>query len=496
MSRRLVAALPLVALVSCAEASTDMRDTPAEPAGAHGSDVGGATADADDGGGESPQVTSIVPSRGRPGAPVTLRGSGLAGAVVRFGPATAARVRDSQELIVRTVPALAPGTVPIRVGEHVVGEFEIVASQAMAVTSVEPMHGVVGDEILFGGSHLHGAEVKFGSTRAEVVSDSAERIVRRVPELPPGTVPIVVGGVETGLFLVLAVVVDGFSPNSGVVGSEVTLQGRGLAGKEVLLGGDPASVLVESATELVIRVPDRSLGLAKLTVDGIEAGDFETLGPRITRVCPNRNPAGGPLQILGEGLEALQELQVGSATFTPDQYQLRSDGSIVLTVPVLPEGISEIRAVGGSGAPPPAFVEVLADYPSDVPASPPNIVLPLVPRTAYIPPVGRSWKNHENDEHWLRLGGDDACAAVLNSGQVSGTEELDGNEHVVTGTYDKAANSLVLEVHRGASVETYRGQWLDQGYSGIANYHQLLLTSDSECRQVLMEVDTTGLCVD
>jgi hypothetical protein len=438
------------------------------------------------------EVTAVEPREGGPGEAVEISGFGLHGAVVRFATTTAVPLSDSDDLIVRAVPALAAGTVQLTVGGVAAGEFEVLPPRE--VTGIEPGSGVAGDEVTFRGSRLSGAHVRFGSMTAESVSDAASAIVRRVPDLEPGVVAISVDGSEVGTFSVLAAVVDDFSPSSGVIGSDATITGRALTGDDVLVGGVPAEVLTETDTELTIRIPDQPLGFARVAVGGVIAGDFEVLGPRITRVCPSRNPVSGPLQIRGEGLDALSSLQIGSITFAPGDYELRPDGSIVLEVPSLPLGSAAIRAIGADGGPPPTAVEVLPDYPDGVPTSPSAIVGPRTPPGEYIEPVGRSWRNTESSEHWLRLGGDNPCAATPSSGTFGGLEELNGIEYDVAGTYDKAANSLVLEVDRDGVVETYRGEWLDNGYVGIANYHQLLLTSDSECRQVLMEVDTTGLC--
>lgn len=168
-----------------------------------------------------------------------------------------------------SVDSGCPGTVSLT--------WDISAPQ---ISSIEPDTGsVTGNTTLtIDGSHLTGASVTVGGQAAALVSETADQIVVTTPPGTDGEADVVVtnnGGPtdDSGAFFY---VYPTISPTVGatVGGTTVDIGGTGLSGASVTVGGQAASVVSDTDTELVVTTPPGSFGAADVVIT-TPAGSFD-----------------------------------------------------------------------------------------------------------------------------------------------------------------------------------------------------------------------------
>ena len=160
----------------------------------------------------APQITSITPDHGLPGASVTIAGSGFGASQgtssVTIGGGVAGVTSWSATSISCVVPTVAAGatTVTVTVGglPSNAAAFTVDGvSAAPSITGLSPDHGAPGAAVTITGSGFGAtrgtSSVRFGATAAAVVSWSASSIACVVPTVAAGatTVAVTVGALDS-----------------------------------------------------------------------------------------------------------------------------------------------------------------------------------------------------------------------------------------------------------------------------------------------------------
>lgn len=244
----------------------------------------------------APNVTGISPTQGPVGILVTITGTGFNASasdnVVTFNGVSATISSATALQIVAAVPVSATtGVVKVTVnGKDATGpSFTVTtATPVITITSLNPLSGSVGTVVTITGSGFNAVAaqniVKFNGTPATVTTASATQLVTSVPTgATTGTVTVQVGSnAATGpSFTVTPAtssgpVVTSLAPNTGVVGTAVTINGTGFStspsANVVKFNGVIATVATASATALQVTVPvGASTGKVTVGVGGIEA---------------------------------------------------------------------------------------------------------------------------------------------------------------------------------------------------------------------------------
>ena len=252
----------------------------------------------------TPTIVAFTPLTGPVGCEVTITGTGFSSpdvTKVTFGADTTPVDQttvfvDSSTQVRAAVPAGAvtgkltvtnnatslPSTVP----------FTVAATSCPTITSFTPTTGPVGTSVTITGTNLTGAtSVKFNGTTASITSNSGTQIVAPVPAgatTGPISVTTPNGTADSATNYIVGVAttptITSFSPNSGPVGTSVTITGTNLTGAtSVKFNGTTATITSNTATQIVATVPSGAT-TGKITVTtasgtATSATNFTVTGP-------------------------------------------------------------------------------------------------------------------------------------------------------------------------------------------------------------------------
>ena len=322
----------------------------------------------------APQITSISPTSGQIGTQVTINGSGFQSAqgsswVSFYGGVSPTINSWSDTQIVATVGTLTT-TGPVKVSVNGVASNQNVVFEVPApiVTGIAPSSGPIGTQVQINGSGFGAAQgsstIVFNGTAATVSSWSDNQIVATIPLVSASApaVTVTVGGVASNAnihFTVPAPRITSISPVSGVVGTQMTINGSGFLsaqgnGTVSLPGGTGASPTIQSwsDTQIVVTVPIGCFsGPVSVTAHGLISNQdviFTMPNPTIAGVSPNSGPVGTQVTISGTGFGSTQ----GSSKVTfngqpPASIASWSDTQIVATVPPMASSGPVVAQVGG-----------------------------------------------------------------------------------------------------------------------------------------------------
>jgi hypothetical protein len=200
----------------------------------------------------APSIASFSPPSGVVGTPVTLKGSGFTGAsVVTFNntPATTFSViaDDTLQVVVPTGATTGVIIVSTSAGDGTsASSFTVTAAVKPTVTSFSPTSGPVGTPVTIKGANFTNAsQVTFNDTPADFTVVDDATITATVPTLATTGVIAVTNPAGTGSsstsFTVTAAAfpkIDSFSPQSGPVGTPITLKGSNFTGASFVYFGD------------------------------------------------------------------------------------------------------------------------------------------------------------------------------------------------------------------------------------------------------------------
>jgi hypothetical protein len=220
---------------------------------------------------QAPTVSSISPTQGPAGTPVTVTGSNFTGiTAVKFGSVPAASYTvDSPTQITAVAPSgLTKGKVKVTNSGGTGTSSTAFKLTAPGISGLSPNQGPVGSAVVISGSGLQGSTaVRFNGVDASFTVDSDTQITTTVPTgATTGTLTVttLAGVISGGTFTVAAPpppppsppAIDSFSPMSGPVGTLVTVLGSGFTGAtSVAFGSIQASFTVDSDTQITLIVP-------------------------------------------------------------------------------------------------------------------------------------------------------------------------------------------------------------------------------------------------
>ena len=221
---------------------------------------------------------------------------------------------------------------------------------APQVVATSPLAGPVGTQVQISGSGFGTTQgsstVAFNSASATVMTWSDTLITANVPSAAvTGPVKVTVAGVDSNVnvyFNVPPPAVSSISPTSGIVGTQVTINGSGFqttkGSSTVNFGGTLGSVVSWSDSQIVATVPaSASTGPVLVTVNRVGSNSdvlFTMPNPIITSLSPASAPVG---TVRFTSMEAaLEPAGKSTVTFSPNANAsiIRwSDTQIAATVP-------------------------------------------------------------------------------------------------------------------------------------------------------------------
>ncbi|WP_181899446.1 IPT/TIG domain-containing protein [Flagellimonas nanhaiensis] len=203
------------------------------------------------------------------------------------------------------------------------------------ITGFTPQKGTKDTEVTINGKNFATTvienTVKFNGTTATLTSASATQLKVNVPEgattgpitLKVGQFPLVTS--DTDFMVIHPPIISSFSPDSGLTGTEVTIQGQNFSevtGDNKVRFGNilVTEFITTSTTKLVVKVPEMAVtGKISVTVNELTAestDNFTVIGsPNIIQVSPNQGIVGDVVNITME-----------NAGINPEDNEVRFNG--------------------------------------------------------------------------------------------------------------------------------------------------------------------------
>jgi hypothetical protein len=278
----------------------------------------------------APSITSLNPTSGLAGTPVTISGANFGGtqgtSTVKFNGIAATVTSWSATSITAAVPAGATtGNVVVTVGGVASnGVSFTVTVPAPSIASLNPTSGLVGTSVTIAGANFGATQgtstVKFNGIAATPASWSATSIVVPVPAgATTGNVVVTVAGAASnGVNFTVTVPgpsVTSLNPTSGVVGTPVVIGGANFGATQgtstVTFNGIAATPTGWSATSISAPVPaGATTGNVVVTVGGAASNGVSftvtVLAPSIASLNPTSGLVGTSVTIAGANFGTTQ----------------------------------------------------------------------------------------------------------------------------------------------------------------------------------------------
>ncbi|OJJ14972.1 hypothetical protein BKI52_41195 [marine bacterium AO1-C] len=305
-------------------------------------------------------ISNFMPQSGAVGTEVTITGGDFNTVayrnVVKFNGLMAKVISaTTNELRVIVPLAATTGKVTIETGaKTVAGSVNFVVNNVTtpvinpAISSFAPQSGIVGAEVTISGSNFsttaNNNTVKFNGTLAIITSATATELKVTVPTgATTGKITVEVGNktvTSSADFTVTTTpvtnpVISSFAPQSGVVGTEVTINGQNFSTTAndnlVKFNGVLATVASATSTQLKVNVPSGAT-TGKITVE--VGGEIVTSNTNFTLTVPTNGQAVTSFTLINAETNAdLFDLTNGQtinlATLPTDQLNIRANTSPV-----------------------------------------------------------------------------------------------------------------------------------------------------------------------
>jgi RHS repeat-associated protein len=280
------------------------------------------------GSGAPASITSLSPTSGAVGTPVTITGTNFGTSqgtsTVTFNGTSATPTTWSATSIVVPVPSGATtGNVVVTVGGIASnGVSFTVTVPAPSITSLSPTSGGIGSSVTVTGANFGATQgtsaVKFNGTAGTPTSWSATSIVVPVPSgATSGNVVVIVSGVTSNgaAFTVLPTPnITSLSPTSGGIGSAVTITGTNFGATQgtstVTFNGTVGTPTSWNATTIVVPVPSgATTGNVVVTVSGVASNGVTFTvtvapAPTISSFSPTSASIGTVITVSGTNFTA------------------------------------------------------------------------------------------------------------------------------------------------------------------------------------------------
>jgi hypothetical protein len=314
---------------------------------------------------------------------VTITGTNLTGATaVKFGANSGTGVTvNSATSITATAPAGSAGTVDVMVttpgGTSATAPADrYTYTNGPSVAAISPSSGPTagGTSVTITGANLAGASaVKFGSTVATIVSNTAIQIVATSPAHASGTVDVTVttaGGTSAtsaadDFTYAGPPTVTGVSPTFGPTagGTVVTITGTNLANPSaVTFGGSRAAVVTPiSPTQIIAISPGGSAGAqdVRVTTPGgtTATGSADRFTfvppPTVTAVNPSAGPGAGGTSVTITGTTFTGATAVRFGATAASSFKVDGDTQITAVSPA-GSGVADVTVTTPNGTSPTA----------------------------------------------------------------------------------------------------------------------------------------------
>jgi hypothetical protein len=302
----------------------------------------------------TPSITSLSPTTGVIGTPVTITGtnfgSSQGSSSVTFNGIVATPSSWSNTSIVAPVPnGATSGNVVVTVGTGFAtnGVPFTVTAPGPSITSLSPTSGPVGGSVTISGANFGTTQgtstVTFNGTVATPTSWGATSIVVPVPVgATTGNVIVTVGGLVSNVvaFSVLPTPsITNLTPTSGQIGTSVSITGTNFGATQgtstVALNGFSGATTSWAAASITTTVPTTNSGSFVVTVGGVASNgvSFTVLPPSITSLSPSSGPAGTSVTITGSGFGTFQGSNTISFNGVVASATTWSPTSIIVPVP-------------------------------------------------------------------------------------------------------------------------------------------------------------------
>lgn len=174
----------------------------------------------------TPYITSLNPTVGSIGTPVTITGINLGGATVFFGATSATPVTNTNTSIIVLVPSIGNGSTNVTVANlgGTSNSQSFMVTEPVILSEIVATANIKGQLILLSGSNLSGAtKVLFGTVEASINTNTAKVITAIIPT-----------SLSAGTYQVKAVTATGTS--NGLAFEVLSAQGPDTGG--ITLGND------------------------------------------------------------------------------------------------------------------------------------------------------------------------------------------------------------------------------------------------------------------
>src|SRR6266700_1819993 len=319
----------------------------------------------------APSITSLAPASGAVGVSVTIAGSNFGSSqgssTVNCNGTTSTATSWSSTSIVTTVPA---GATTGNVVVHASGVDSNGATFTVApsLSSLSPQYGASGDSVTISGSNFGAAQgmsaVSFNGTLASPTSWSSSTILAPVPAAAStGPVSVTVQGMASnGLAFTVTPTISGASPNSGAVGTLVTITGSGFGPTQgtTTITFNGTTGVPRSWTNTTIQVPvpwGASSGSIIVTVSGFFASNnfAFTVIPSLSGLSPAFGLVGTSVTVSGQLFGTSQGTSTVTFNGVLASVSTWSGTSIVATVPSGASTGPVVVTVGGASSNGPQF---------------------------------------------------------------------------------------------------------------------------------------------
>ena len=274
----------------------------------------------------APSITSLSPTSGAVGAPVTVTGTNFGStqgsSTVKFNGTAGTPTSWTATSIKVPVPtgATTGNIVVFASGVNSNGEsFTVVPTPN--ITSLSPTSGAVGASVTITGTNFSSAQgtstLKFNTTAVTATSWTATSIVATVPTgATTGNVVVTVSGVASNgqsFTVVSAPSITSLSPTSGAVGTPVTVTGTNFGstqGSSTSIDGTAGTPTSWTATSIKVAVPTgATTGNVVVFASGVNSNgqSFTVLAtPSITSLSPTTGAVGASVTITGTNFGSAQ----------------------------------------------------------------------------------------------------------------------------------------------------------------------------------------------
>jgi RHS repeat-associated protein len=305
----------------------------------------------------SVNVFSVTPKVGPIGTQVTISGAGFGAtqgsSTLDFNGTTATTISSwSDTQIVASIPVgTTSGYVHVIKSGASSNTDVNFAVGTVLVNSVSPTSVLTGSQFQVNGSGFGATQgssnlvFRNGNFPATIVSWSDTQITAIAPTVSgSGPIIVTVSSVQSNTDVNLNILgpsISNFSPTSGPVGTQVTINGSNFGATQgtstVTFNSSSASIVSWSNTQIVATVPSAATsGQVKVRVVNLNSNInqyFTIPAPHISGISPSSGAIGSQLTISGSGFQATQgggRVYLGTNVWTPVSW---SDTQVIVTVP-------------------------------------------------------------------------------------------------------------------------------------------------------------------